>query len=277
MKDKTEKKELIKQTGISLSKGIFGIIPYVGAALDELIFGFRGRIKQDRLNTFVLQLSKFINDYQENEINIEKISSSDFLDFFEEVLMQVSKTESDKKRTIFATALINKLTSNYSTDYQSTFLRLITILNIKQIFLLQELMLHSSNIEKSYIELESVYLQINGLTPKIYLGQEMQNQSRGSFKKIKGNPTLISNKICKLDLGKRKNALEVKLNEIEKSISSNAKITSTSEYIFLINELIIHGLVYDLGKSTTNDHTRIVRLSEIGLEFYNFIKERRTS
>lgn len=100
---KIDKKEIITST----AKSIFGIIPLGGSALDELIFEYNGRIKQNRLNRFVEILA---DNFSENtEINLDNIKTEDFSDLFESVLRRVVQTKSERKLLRFKNIIIKEL------------------------------------------------------------------------------------------------------------------------------------------------------------------------
>ena len=46
----------------SVIRGLVGAIPYVGTALNEAIFDFRSRLKQERLEKFVEELASIPSD-----------------------------------------------------------------------------------------------------------------------------------------------------------------------------------------------------------------------
>jgi hypothetical protein len=102
---KIDKKEII----ISTAKSVFGVIPFGGAALDELIFEYNGRIKQNRLNRFVEILADNFNE--NTEINLDNIKTEDFNDLFESVLRRVVQTKSERKLLRFKDILIKELNS----------------------------------------------------------------------------------------------------------------------------------------------------------------------
>ena len=102
---KIDRKEII----ISTAKSIFGIVPFGGAALDELFFEYNGRLKQNRLNRFVELLAENFTD--ESEIKIDNIKSEDFSDLFEAVLRRVVQTKSELKLVRFKDILIKELNS----------------------------------------------------------------------------------------------------------------------------------------------------------------------
>ena len=102
---KIDTKEII----ISSAKSIFGVIPFGGAALDELIFEYNGRIKQNRLNRFVEILAENFNE--NTEINLDNIKTEDFNDLFESVLRRVVQTKSERKLVRFKDILIKELNS----------------------------------------------------------------------------------------------------------------------------------------------------------------------
>ena len=74
---KIDKKEII----VSTAKSIFGIVPFGGAALNELFFEYNGRIKQSRLNNFVEILAESFTE--DSNIDLDNIKTEDFNDLFD--------------------------------------------------------------------------------------------------------------------------------------------------------------------------------------------------
>lgn len=113
---------------------ILGTLP-CGPVFIE-IFEIGGRIKQQRLNSFLEELAKFLTENQE-DINIDNIRSEDFIDLFESVITRVVKTQSEIKRQRFKDILINKIkVPDYNIDNAEIHLSLISELSEKAIEIL---------------------------------------------------------------------------------------------------------------------------------------------
>ena len=76
-------KEEISKTA---TKVLFGIIPYIGDALDEVVFEHRSRIKQNRINQFVESFKEFYKSLNIKQVKIDDIKSEEFGDVFEAIL-----------------------------------------------------------------------------------------------------------------------------------------------------------------------------------------------
>ncbi len=132
MKDKISKKEI----GISTLKGLIGAIPYAGTALNEVLFEYRSRLKQNRVNKFIEELSKYFESIDENSIDLKNIKSEQFSDLFESILLRVVNNRSETKLHYFKNILINQIKNKTNINFDETFLDLITRLNEDQINIL---------------------------------------------------------------------------------------------------------------------------------------------
>lgn len=130
-------KMIIKEIGVSFTKSSFGNVPFVGGILNEVLFDFRGRVKQNRINHFIEELEKYIASHvKENEIDIKYITSDQFGDLFESILYRISTNHSSERVNRFRDILVNQMITPYETDFTDTFLDLVSKINEKQIELL---------------------------------------------------------------------------------------------------------------------------------------------
>jgi hypothetical protein len=140
--DEIQKTELIN----SIAKTIFSNIPFVGGLLTEVIFDFRGRVKQDRINNFALLLSEY---FGHNPIeNTEVITSEDFGDLFESVLTRVMLTKSQEKYLHFRDIVVNYIEQPYpDADDTELFLDLVSQLNETALIILKSHLVFDAEFE----------------------------------------------------------------------------------------------------------------------------------
>lgn len=132
-----EKKIVIQATGISLTKGVFGALPYVGTLLNEAVFDNRARIKQERINHFIKELQDYLSrEVKQDEVNFNYIKSEEFGDLFESIIVKISQNRSEEKVHRFKRVLVNQMTTPYETEYIETFLEIVSKINEKQIEIL---------------------------------------------------------------------------------------------------------------------------------------------
>lgn len=131
-------KEYAKETLISIAKGGFGAVPNVGTALNEVFFDLRSRVKQNRLNHFVNELSVYMEEVSEDNINPEYIKSDKFGDIFESIIRHVINTGSEEKLHRFKKILVKEMISESNSNFIETFLDIISKINDKQIEILNE-------------------------------------------------------------------------------------------------------------------------------------------
>jgi hypothetical protein len=117
-----------KEMLTSIAKASMSTLPYVGGALNELLFDYRSRIAQQRINNFVenflLHLSTLGIKIDENDL-----SSEEFNDIYFAVIKRVIDTKSEYKLRIFRDILISGITMDYQSDFKETFLDLVNRLD----------------------------------------------------------------------------------------------------------------------------------------------------
>jgi hypothetical protein len=103
---------LNKVVRISSIRSAIGGIPVIGTLLNEALFDGRSRLKQARINKFILLLQEYIEQTNEEEINVEYLKSEEFSDLFESILKRVVLARSEKKLKIFKQILIGQFENN---------------------------------------------------------------------------------------------------------------------------------------------------------------------
>lgn len=249
-----------KETTISILKSIFGVIPYGGAALDELFFEYNGRIKQKRLNRFTEILAE--NFTINAPINIENIKTEDFNDLFESVLRRVVQTKSELKLLRFKDILIKELNCpSENVELIDHYLDLISNLTEEEIKILYNHRFFTIKFEE---EIDEMNLLKDNLTS---LQQQMKNE------------TIIINQS---KFKKPYDEVKIEYDKKKEHILSFAKYKtaefyglSENKFMFYKQRLFSKGLLID------NRMNRIGNLpfghmgiTEFGIEFIDFIKNR---
>lgn len=142
------KKEVVVETvveaGISALKVAIDAIPYVGTALNEAIFECRGRIKQSRINNFVIELGKYIEGNNEN-IDVNYVKSEQFGDILESIFKEVIRTGVQDKIDRFKKILVKQMNPSNYNEFTDTFLDIVAKINEKEIQILDY---YSENIDE---------------------------------------------------------------------------------------------------------------------------------
>lgn len=137
---------------VTFLKSLFGGVPFIGTALNEVIFELRGRIKQKRMENFVNSLAQEIKTIKEESINFEYLQSDEFIDFFESIIFKVLKIKSQSKVDRFRKILIDQIQTPKNTDYHELFLEIAYTLDDNQIEIL------STHMKYKDIRLQSQFL-----------------------------------------------------------------------------------------------------------------------
>ena len=253
MKD-TDKKEII----ISSTKSVFGMIPHVGTALNELFFDYNGRLKQKRLNNFVEILHEYFS--QNKDVSIENIKTEDFNDIFESILKRVVVTKSSHKLYRFRDILVKELNSPTSeTELIDLYLDLITSLSEKELVILN----NYKHFDKTF----------DNEIAKLYkLKQQFQKVSDD-----KKRETIIITRSKYEDEYLRLKGIiertEKKHKKLEKYKTAEFYKLSEQKFFFYKQRLYSKGLLFDIGVGGVGTRAfEVMSITEFGIEFINFIK-----
>ena len=126
----------LKHAAISAKNVVFSSIPVCGTILDEVLFGYRSRVKQERLNRFVEELEKYLRSMRSGDIDQEYLKSEEFGDIFESILRRVVNTASEEKVHRYKKILLNEIKHIYESDFKETFLDIAFRINDDQILIL---------------------------------------------------------------------------------------------------------------------------------------------
>ena len=91
-------------------KGVYGVVPFVGSMINEILFDIPNRIYQSRINDTVEILSKKISLLDNEIFNREYLESEDFFDFTQKMITTSLKIKSiEKKRLTTAREIIKEI------------------------------------------------------------------------------------------------------------------------------------------------------------------------
>lgn len=120
----------------SIAKASISTVPYIGGALNEVLFDYRSRIAQKRINNFVesflIHLSTSGFEFHENIINTEE-----FNDIYFAIIKRVIDTRSEHRLLIFRDILVASITKDYQSDFKETFLDLVNRLHFIELKILK--------------------------------------------------------------------------------------------------------------------------------------------
>ncbi|MCH4824562.1 hypothetical protein ML462_15420 [Gramella lutea] len=255
---KIDNKEIVTST----AKSIFGVIPFGGAALDELFFEYNGRIKQKRLNRFVEILAD--NFTAEKDINIDNIKTEDFNDLFEAVIRRVVQTKSELKLLRFKDILIKELNNpTQETELIDIYLDLISSLSEEELIIL----LSHKDFDKSYDEERKQLDNLNERYTKVKENQRSESIIIGRSKYQDEYETVT----------KQINQINEKHKKLEKYRNANYYNLTEQKFIFYKQRLFSKGLILDWGIGRIGvDPFEMMSITQFGAEFIDFIKNSDT-
>lgn len=145
--DQQRDKDVLPESATTLSKVIIAASasllsadPIIGAgaatSLTETFFGIRGRLKLKRTENFIVEFSKYIREVK-SDFDIETVDSTDFGDFFEQVLIKVSQTNSKRRLVGFKKLVANQILKPVSYDLAHKYLELASNLNENHLIIIR--------------------------------------------------------------------------------------------------------------------------------------------
>lgn len=267
-KKKNDKKVILEEVGISLTKGAIGAIPFIGTALNEVIFVSRGRIKQARINKFIKMLQDFMGNVTVEEINFEHLKSEEFSDIFESILKRIVYTRSEEKMKRFRKVLVSEMQNPSNTDSTEIFLDIISKLDEVQIRILKDIKIATKNC--------------GGLHEKIFkLQNEIEKHKKRLFKELAPQKKGYANHVEKEQNNISEKTLIVNDNlkilvDNQQYYNSNVYGLELSQYSFFVQDLISKALLQERLIPRNGKEPPVSKLIEItiyGIEFLKYIEE----
>lgn len=258
---------IIREVGISVTKGAIGAIPFVGTALNESLFECRARIKQERVNKFIKMLQEFMVTVSDKDIDFKHLKSDEFSDIFESILKRVAYTRSEEKMKRFRKVLVSEMQNPTNTDFTETFLDIISRLEEVQIKILKDIRIATKNCSKHHEKVFNLQNEIQA--HKTQLQEELEQQKNGNANNVSREQKNISEKNSLV-----KNSLSI-LADNQQFYNSMAYGIEVSQYSFYIQDLTSKALLQERlipinGK--VPPVAKIIEITTYGEEFLKYIE-----
>jgi hypothetical protein len=256
-----------KEIGISVLKTLFGAIPYVGTALDEVIFENRSRIKQDRLNRFSELLQEYFQEQAINDDELMNLKSEDFSDIFESVLQRVVLTKNQKKLERFRNILVGQIKGTEKSDFIESYLDITSRLNDMQILILEK-------FAKTKRTLNAIEEEKDKLKVKIREAEDLLDELKN---KAKDGTIQPGESIAEADRNVALATLNKLRIEKEKQIIEEIKTPgyynlNEVDFEFYLQDMVSKSLLKNVPV-TLQDNTTIVlkEITEFGMRYFEFL------
>jgi hypothetical protein len=254
-----------KEITISAVKSVLSSLPWpgIGPVLNEILFDYRSRVKQNRLNSFTEFLTAFFIDNP--DVDPQSLKTEEFSDLFESVVRRILQTKSKEKHVRFRNVLIRQIRQPHQDiENAETYLDLIGTLNETAIWILSE-----------HLAFTVAYGVINPLREKVIArtttGQEKINKMPGNTEADQKKRDLATAKL---------KADQEKVEQYNKQITglqSFRKAThydiSASEFLYYKQTLYAKGLLIDKGFGTHGggEAFQWTWITEFGRKFMEFL------
>jgi hypothetical protein len=108
--------------GLGVLKGAIGTVPFVGTLLNEIAFDARARLKQDRLNSFFVEVAADVRKLSEDALDREHLKSEEFSDLIEDICVRVARTRAARRRDDLRKLLLDAFQGKRQPDLGPLFL-----------------------------------------------------------------------------------------------------------------------------------------------------------
>lgn len=253
MKIKNDSKEVATEVINTLSQVFIGAMTAVASGSDPYITGagvffgqiagLRSKLKINRVEHFVIELGKYMES-KNVSFDWENVNNEDFGDFFEEILIKISKTSSKKKLERFKLLVMGQIVTPISYDYILRFTELVDKLQDVQIDILTTYV----NTEEEFIKIQDAVSKSNKEKDKTEIMlSKVKSDSRSSHKQT----DIMTKGLEKLEgvILDQQNAY----NRIRRARNSKFKALGENEFNFILNDLRAMGLIYNPSKGRASD------------------------
>lgn len=241
--------EISKEVAVGAIRSAIGAIPFAGTAINEALFNVSARIKQKRLNAFVDLLMKHFSACSGEGLNLDRITSEEFVDLLESVIRRVVRTKKIEKLETLRDVLIAAIDIDEDTVEQErieSFLDIIERVDTVHMKILAFLFARENTDLGWYLH-------------ELRLVETIKNVPEAHVKEIA-----------------RQNFLEfsMKLHQYEREFGELRVSLENSEINteFYLQDLIAKGLVIDVGAGATNCRPLLyLTISRYGAAFFHFV------
>lgn len=233
--DANKKKVIIEKDVLaeSILIALISPIPIGGPAAVELMFGYRGRLKQKRLNQFTEKLE---NELKGLKINVDDEKTEIFSDLYEVCASRAIQTRSAKKMELFKNIIVNHVKHDTDFDISIGFAELISSLSEKEFEVLVGHKELDTDFYSLYFDAKKAEKRINKFKENDWQGLGLK--SLAELKTLRGE-------IENLEQKNHKNIEKVNILEAKREAAS---YNIEDDYLlFCKQSLFAKGLLKDVG------------------------------
>lgn len=259
------KNKVLKEYGIATIKGTLGAVPYVGTFLNEIVFDARSRLKQDRVNSFIEEFGKYIEELGIEKISPEELDPEKIGDILEEIITSVSKTSAEHKRNVLKKILLKQFNDkSEEVDETIRFIKITNEITLLQLKILEVFFRLSDNVIRYKLHILKLEEEL----------QEIQTSKSEALKKYKITSKTVQNLIEReQEINK---LLKKKISALQKG-DKNPNFHKTfgvkrDIYIVEIQDLIAKGLLFDFAIQTDLvDPNVLFGITKLGRRYMQYI------
>jgi hypothetical protein len=251
-----------KELGVSIIKSLLGAVPYAGNLLGEVLFDYRSRIKQERLNNFIGLLAIYFADNP--NIDLVNIKSENFGDLFESIIKRVVLTKSNEKHKRFKDILVYQIEHpDNELDSSEIYLDLIYTLSELAIKILNEHYV----FRKAYLPIDAsrsaVSVHRDSIQGKINECHSMSIHTGKEYEKLQQDFTIAQKKFEEYN---------AQVQELQRFRSPDFFGFTDDLYLYYKQILMAKGLLIDEGSIGHGTGLyKYPQITEFGMCFMEFM------
>jgi len=230
--------------------------------LNDTIFELRSKLEQRRINDFVISFAKHLEIEFALNSDKRRLSTEEFSDLWNNVLLKVSRTRSAKKTELFRTLLTHHVVSGLEIDATEMYIQIIDKISEKQLLILDGL---SKVHPGRFITLHE---EIADLSDEIRTIQAERTREKKYIKdesKFEGMNRVIAEKLSAVE------EIQARTSEFTEyqPVTYNCE---PAEFYFLIHDLFNNGLIRDNSARLKAAPFTVIEVNEMGKEILKFLK-----
>ena len=255
-----------KEVGISAIKSAIGAVPVAGSLLNEIFFDYRNRLKEKRLISFINELTKSLEKFNTEKIDLNYLKTDEFSDILEEIIKRVTITNSSEKQKRFKKILIGEMTASLDSEFKLSFLDITSTITEIQLLILKEHNTIGKSVGKYYRDIENLNIQIPELE------KSLRNEKLLASKGYANNTTLFEKRLKQIKTELNKKIKATKQSE-SKRFGRYYNINQEN-YLMQVQDLISKGLIIDIGIGASNLNAfQVLEITNFGKEYLKYILE----
>lgn len=161
---------IVDSTSETIIKSAIATLPIVGTFINEILFDFRGRLKQNRFNSLVNELNVKLKNINREKVDFAYLRSEEFHDLTLEIFEQATKIREREKHAALAELYVASIIKQSDLDQEINFVFISFIRELTSLQIILIKLIHENEINLKEI---GTYEDFYNFFKKIYKNIEI--------------------------------------------------------------------------------------------------------